>query len=139
MVQLLVVAPDKTRSRRIADAAEMSNVDLDVVEIANPGAATETIGADPRDQDVLVLADVPDRGTLDDVIAFKTDDATRRIPVICMIHDPDPEMVAEAYGSHVNACVKVPEADGDLEAVVRETVDFFVGKVRLAGSTGRGG
>lgn len=138
MVQLFVVAPDEARGSRIADAVKTSSPEVDVVELDDASTATETIGAGGRDQDVLLLADVPDEATLDELLTFKADDATRRIPVICLIQDRDPQMVARAYDNYINACVNVPHDDEQLEKAVRDTVDFFVGKVRLAGATTSG-
>lgn len=137
MVQLFVVAPDENRGSRIAEAAETSSPEVDVVELDDTTMASERIETGGRDQDVLLLADVPDEATLEDLLSFKADDATRRIPVICMIHDRDPQMVTRAYDNHINACVNIPD-DEHLEKAVRDTVDFFVGKVRLAGVTGSG-
>lgn len=108
------------------------------MQLGDTSKAAEAIGTGGRDRDVLLLADVPDEATLDELLSFKAEDATRRIPVICLIHEKDPQMVARAYDNYINACVTVPQDDEQLEGAVRDTVDFFVGKVRLAGGTTTG-
>lgn len=138
MVQLFVVAPDEDQGSRIADAARTSSPEVDVVELGDTSKAAEAVVTGGRDQDVLLLADVPDEATLEELLSFKAEDATRRIPVICLIHEKDPHMVARAYDNYINACVTVPQDDEQLEKAVRDTVDFFAGKVRLAGTTASG-
>ncbi|MFZ1652797.1 MAG: response regulator [Candidatus Nanopelagicales bacterium] len=88
----------------------------------------------PTPELVILDLHLPGISGLDVLGQLKSDEATRRIPVLVLSATYDPNDVQRAYDAHANAFIPKPmgmEASAQLVTAIR---DFWLGPVTLAGA-----
>ncbi|MGV1037760.1 MAG: response regulator [Candidatus Nanopelagicales bacterium] len=86
----------------------------------------------PTPELVILDLHLPGIGGLDVLAQLKSDEATRRIPVLVLSATYDPHDIDRAYDAHANAFIPKPmgmEASTRLVTAIR---DFWLGPVTLA-------